>query len=100
VSLTIFIFLIILPVLGIAIIFAFIRLALGPDLPDRVVALDLIATLIICVAAVYSVAFDEPAYLDAAMVLALITFLGTVAFAYYLRRRTLDARNSNKDTAD
>jgi multicomponent Na+:H+ antiporter subunit F len=95
-----FIFTFVLPGLGIGTAVAFARLALGPDLPDRVVALDLIATLIICMAGSYSIATGETAYLDAAMVLALIVFLGTVAFAYYLRRRTMDAGDNNTDSVD
>ena len=95
-----FIFMFVFPLLGLGIVFAFVRLALGPDLPDRVVALDLIATLIICIAAAYAIATDQPACLDAAMVLALIVFLGTVAFAYYLRRRTIDARDNHPNPAD
>lgn len=95
-----FIFAFILPVLGLGIVLALVRLVLGPDLPDRVVALDLIATLIICVAAAYSIATDQPTYLDAAMVLALIVFVGTVAFAYYLRRRAIDASDDHSDTAE
>lgn len=78
---------IIMPLLGIGLLITFIRVVRGPSLPDRVVALDLMATFIIGISAVYSVASNEPSYLDAAVVLALITFLGTVAFAYYLHRR-------------
>ena len=81
----------ILPLLGIGLLITFIRVVRGPSLPDRVVALDLMATFIIAISAVYSVASNEPSYLDAAMVLALITFLGTVAFAYYLNRRSGNA---------
>lgn len=81
-----FIQLFILPLLGFGIVIAFGRLVRGPSLPDRVVALDLMATLIIAITAAYAVVTDQPAYLDAAIVLALITFLGTVAFAYYLDR--------------
>jgi multicomponent Na+:H+ antiporter subunit F len=77
----------ILPLLGAGLLITFIRIIRGPSLPDRVVALDLMATFIIAISAVYSVASNEPSYLDAAVVLALITFLGTVAFAYYLSRR-------------
>lgn len=82
-----FIQIVVLPLLGGALVLAFVRLVRGPSLPDRVVALDLMATLIIAISATYAVATDRPAYLDAAIVLALITFLGTVAFAYYLHRR-------------
>ncbi|AAR35714.1 cation:proton antiporter [Geobacter sulfurreducens] len=82
-----FIHYVILPLLGGGIVLAFVRLVRGPSLPDRVVALDLMATLIIALSAAYAVATGQHAYLDAAIVLALITFLGTVAFAYYLHRR-------------
>lgn len=78
---------VILPLLGCGMVVAFIRLVRGPTLPDRVVALDLMATLIIAITAAYAVVTGQPAYLDAAIVLVLITFLGTVAFAYYLNRR-------------
>lgn len=80
------VFFFILPVLSVALLFAFFRLVRGPSLPDRVVALDLMATLVIGIVAVYSVATGQSAYLDVAVILALIVFLGTVAFAYYIQR--------------
>jgi len=83
--------LIILPLLGAGLLIIFYRVVRGPSLSDRVVALDLMATIIISISAVYSVASNEPSYLDAAVVLALITFLGTVAFAYYLNRSSSNA---------
>ncbi|MBX3065950.1 MAG: cation:proton antiporter [Anaerolineae bacterium] len=66
--------------------FAFIRLVRGPSVPDRVVAFDFIATLGIGIIAVYSIATDQSIYLDVAIVLALISFLGTIAFARYVER--------------
>lgn len=77
----------VLPLLGLAICFAIIRLIRGPDMPDRVVAIDLLSTLGIGVLAVYAIGTGQPVFLDAATVLALISFLGTVAFAYYLQKR-------------
>lgn len=77
----------ILPLLSVAIALAFVRLWRGPSLPDRVVALDLLATLGMGVVAVYAIATDQPVFLDVAIVLALISFLGTVACAYYLERK-------------
>ena len=77
----------ILPVLSVAAVFALLRLIRGPSLPDRVIALDLLAILTIGLSAVYAVATDQPAFLDVAVILALVTFLGTVAFAYYLQKR-------------
>lgn len=66
---------------------AFVRLVRGPSLPDRVVALDLIATLVVGTIAVYSIRTGRPLLIRPAIVVALITFLATVAFAYYIEKR-------------
>ncbi len=73
-----------------ALALAFIRLVRGPTLPDRVIALDLIAVLSVGFIAMYALDNDQPVFLDAAIVLALVAFLGTVAFARYLERRAHD----------
>ncbi len=77
---------VVLAMLGLGMLLAFTRLVLGPSLPDRVIALDLIATLAVGVIAVHSIASNEPIVLLVAVVLALIAFLGTVAFAYYVAK--------------
>jgi multicomponent Na+:H+ antiporter subunit F len=76
--------------LVLAMFLSFIRLVRGPSLPDRVVALDLITVQIAAMLAVDTIATGQPVFLDAAIVLALISFLGTVAFARYLERRGHD----------
>ncbi|HET6244487.1 MAG: cation:proton antiporter [Bacteroidetes bacterium] len=76
-----------LPIMGIAIMLVVIRFIKGPSLTDRVVALDLLVTIGIAIISVYSIATGQSAYLDIAMILALIAFLSTIAFAYYLKRR-------------
>lgn len=76
-----------LAVLVVAVMLAFTRLVLGPSLPDRVIALDLTATLLVGVIAVYAIATDQSIVLRVAMVVALINFIGTIAFAYYLQLR-------------
>lgn len=77
---------IVIGMLIIALFLAFIRLVRGPSLPDRVVALDMIAVLCVGIIAAYDIITNEPAFLDTAIVLALIAFLGTVAFAFYIER--------------
>ncbi len=77
----------VLPVLILAVFIAFVRLVRGPSLPDRIVALDLIGTLSIGVIAAYAIALNDPIFLDVAVVLALIAFLATIAFAFYVQRR-------------
>ncbi len=75
---------------------AFVRLARGPSLADRVVALDMMTVTIIAVCGVLAISTGEIAMLDVALVLALVGFLATVALARYAERR--DA--SGKEAAD
>jgi multicomponent Na+:H+ antiporter subunit F len=75
-----------LPLLGVALMLALIRIVIGPSAPDRVVALDLLATVVIGMIAAYEVATNQPGYIDVAIALALVSFLGTVAFARYVER--------------
>lgn len=77
---------VLLAVMSLGIVLAFVRLLLGPNIPDRLVALDLLTTVGVGIAALYSIAFDEPVYLDVAIVLALVAFLGTVTFARYIEK--------------
>jgi multicomponent Na+:H+ antiporter subunit F len=79
-----------LGMVGLALLLTFVRLVRGPTLPDRVVALDLMGVLAVGMIAAYAVLTDQPVLLDAATVLALVGFLGTVAFARYLKRRGRD----------
>lgn len=78
---------IVLGLIALAALLGFVRLLRGPSLPDRVVAFDLLATLAVGISAVYSMAHDQPVFLDVAVVIALISFVGTVAFARYIEER-------------
>ncbi|MBX3467615.1 MAG: pH regulation protein F [Planctomycetes bacterium] len=77
--------------LGLALLLGFVRFALGPTLADRVVALDLIGYLIIGYMTVHAVDALRPAFLDAALALALFVFLGTVIFGRYIEREQMKA---------
>jgi multicomponent Na+:H+ antiporter subunit F len=72
-----------------AMFLALLRLVLGPSLPDRVVALDLIAMISVGFITTYAVSTDQPIFIDEAIVLAMIAFLGTVAFAYFIEKGEL-----------
>jgi len=72
----------------VALVLAFIRLVRGPDVVDRIVALDLIAILAAAATATTAIRTNEAVLLDAAIVIALIGFLGTVAVAWYVERTT------------
>jgi multicomponent Na+:H+ antiporter subunit F len=68
--------------LSLALLGALVRLVRGPTLPDRVVALELMASLTVAFIGVYALSNDRTAFLDVAMVLALTA----VGFARYLEK--------------
>lgn len=72
--------------LAIALALTFVRLVRGPSLLDRVVALELIASLVAGIVAVFAIGTDDPALIDVAITLALVAFLSAVAFARYAER--------------
>ena len=76
--------------LGVALLIAVVRLVKGPTLPDRVVAMDLIGVLVVGVIVVLAASTQVSATLDAAIVIALIGFVGTIAYATYVERGHLE----------
>ncbi len=78
---------VIIPMLSLSLILVFIRLYKGPHVVDRVIALDLVITIGIGLITAYSIATEDYIFLDVAMILALIAFLGTIAFSYYLEKK-------------
>ena len=72
--------------LSAGLIFAFIRLVLGPSLADRVVAMDALATMAVGALVVVAIVTRQPVLLDIALAIALIVFLGTIAMAMTIER--------------
>jgi multicomponent Na+:H+ antiporter subunit F len=72
--------------LGVALLVAFVRLVKGPTLPDRIVAMDLIGVLVVGIIVVLAGSSGVRATLDAAIVIALVGFIRTVAYATYVER--------------
>ena len=70
------------------VLLAMVRLVKGPSLPDRVVALDTMTVLIVAFCGLYTIDTGSTAFLDVAVVLALIGFLATVALARFVERKT------------
>ena len=70
------------------VLLAMLRLIKGPSLPDRVVALDTMTVLIVAFCGLYALDTGSSAFLDVAVVLALIGFLATVALARFVERKT------------
>ncbi|KXS41463.1 cation:proton antiporter [Methanolobus zinderi] len=71
-------------IMVLAIIPCIYRIIKGPTIPDRVIALDAMTTVIVVMLGVYS--FDQGSvfFMDVALVLSIIAFVGTVTIAKYL----------------
>lgn len=81
------------PMVMAAVVLAFLRLARGPSLSDRVVALDMMTVLIVAFCGLFAISTGVTAFLDVAAIVALIGFLATVALARYVERRTVRERH-------
>lgn len=73
--------------MALALALAFVRLLRGPTVPDRVVAFDLLTLHVLGLVAGTAILTGEWLFLDAAIILALMTFMATLAFARYVERR-------------
>ncbi len=66
------------------------RLVMGPSFADRFVAFDMLTALGIAFAGLTAVSTGRGSFLDIALALALINFVGTAAFALFLERKARD----------
>ena len=69
------------------------RVLWGPTIPDRVVALDNISTNLVAAIVVFSIRSQSALYIDVALVIAILSFLATVAAAKYLLGGTVIDRS-------
>ncbi|NCS62006.1 MAG: K+/H+ antiporter subunit F, partial [Rhodoferax sp.] len=65
---------------------SFARLLKGPDATDRVLALDTLYINAIALLVLLGIQLASPLYFEAALLIALMGFVGTVALAKYLLR--------------
>ncbi|RIX47083.1 Na(+)/H(+) antiporter subunit F1 [Paenibacillus nanensis] len=72
--------------LSLAILGSMFRLLAGPSIPDRIAALDTIGILLLAMIAVIGMLNGTAAYLDIILVIGILTFIGTTAFARYMER--------------
>ena len=69
-----------------SIVCGIIRLVIGPDTVDRVVAIDLLTIVTIALIALLAHQAGRFIYLDVALVYGLLSFLGVLAVARYLEK--------------
>lgn len=72
--------------LGLAIVFATIRLFRGPSAQDRVMALDTMYLCAMLIMLTLGMRFGNPVYFEVALLTALVGFVGSIAMAKFLLR--------------
>ncbi len=76
-----------LTIMAIFFFVALYRVMAGPSMPDRMLALDLMGSNVIGLIIIYSIMNSQLFFLDVVIVLAMLGFLASVAFAYYLEKK-------------
>ncbi|HEY9537293.1 MAG TPA: K+/H+ antiporter subunit F [Kiloniellaceae bacterium] len=71
---------------GLAMLLTFYRLAKGPSLADRILALDTLVVNSIAVLVLYGIYSDSFAYFEAALLFTMLGFVSTVAYCRFILR--------------
>jgi multicomponent K+:H+ antiporter subunit F len=75
-----------LAIMGLALMLTLARLIKGPDMPDRILALDTLYINAIALLVLFGIWLGSDLYFEAALLIAVMGFIGTVAVAKYLLR--------------
>jgi len=72
----------------VALVLALVRLIRGPGSSNTIIAMDLVASIVMAYILVYSVWVNKFIYVDIAIMISLISFMGTVAISIYLKDKS------------
>ncbi|NCC30501.1 MAG: cation transporter [Chloroflexia bacterium] len=75
---------VLMAVTSISLVMTTVRLLIGPTIPDRAAALDLVMGHVAALVALYVIFVRQEILIDALIVIAILGFLGTVAVARYI----------------
>jgi multicomponent Na+:H+ antiporter subunit F len=75
---------VLLVVVGIAMFLSALRLILGPSIPDRAAAFDVLMLNVVGMIAIYAMIVGQTILLDTIIIVAVLGFFGTVALARYI----------------
>ncbi|PAE39784.1 Na(+)/H(+) antiporter subunit F1 [Bacillus sp. 7884-1] len=71
------------------------RVIKGPSVADRVIALDAIGVNLVAITALISIVLSSHAFLEIILLIGILAFIGTVAFAKYLEKGVIIERERN-----
>jgi multicomponent K+:H+ antiporter subunit F len=75
--------------IGVALLLSLYRLLRGPTMPDRILALDTLYVNTIALLILFGMHLDSSIYFEAALVIAMLGFVGTVMLSKYVMRRDI-----------
>lgn len=81
---------------SVAFVFLLFRLVKGPTTADRVVALDALGISLISMVALLSLLYDTGFFLEVILLLSILSFIGTTAFAKFLERGEIFDRDDHR----
>ncbi len=67
-----------------------LRVALGPTLADRMVAIDIMGILVVGVCTLLAVKLEREFLIDISLAWVFLSFIGTIALAKYLEGKKFD----------
>ncbi|MBK6511607.1 MAG: K+/H+ antiporter subunit F [Haliea sp.] len=71
---------------SVALVLSFIRLVIGPEVADRILALDTLYINSIALLILLGIHLNSALYFEAALLIAVMGFIGTLALSKYLMR--------------
>ncbi|KML36488.1 MULTISPECIES: Na(+)/H(+) antiporter subunit F1 [Cytobacillus] len=82
--------------LALSMIATIFRLVIGPTTPDRVQALDILGINLISAVAIFSVLLKTHAFMEVILLIGILSFIGTIAFARFMERGVVIERRRLK----
>lgn len=72
-----------------------LRILWGPTVPDRLVALDAIGVTLISSIALLSVLFGTAFFMEVILLIAIMSFIGTIAFSKFIEKGEIIEHDRN-----
>lgn len=72
------------------------RVYFGPSTPDRLIALDAIGVMLISSIALLSILFDTGFFFEVILLIAILSFIGTVSFSKFIEKGEIIERDRNR----
>jgi len=83
-------------IISLSMVLLIYRVIKGPSIPDRVVALDAIGINLISIVAILSMILKTSAFLEVILLIGILAFIGTVAFAKFLEKGVIIERDRDR----